>query len=127
MRPAPPEQNAVTRLARREEVLEICFWFQGEGFGDRFTTASLKTFLTIPDEEIDGALEGLAAEGALVRDGTFYRFSPGGRKKAGRLFHENFADFQVGAHGECTAGCCDSEDHEHGDGASVGDRSASLG
>jgi len=76
-------RDTLHRLALREEVLEICYWFQGEGFGDRFTAASLETFLSFSDD---------------------------GRKRAGHLFHETFADFQVGAHGECSAGCCDSED-----------------
>ena len=102
--------NMLRRLALREEVLEICYWFQGEGFGDRFTAASLEMFLSSPRADIITALESLAAEGALVQEGAGYRFSDDGRKRAGHLFHETFADFQVGAHGECSAGCCDSED-----------------
>jgi hypothetical protein len=103
-------QEALRRLALREEVLEICYWFQGEGFGDRFTAESLKTFLNGTREEILEALESLAAEAALIQDGASYSFSPEGKKHAGRLFHETFTEFQLGTHGECTAGCCDSED-----------------
>ena len=102
--------NMLRRLALREEVLEICYWFQGEGFGDRFTATSLETFLSSPRADIVTALEWLASEGALVQDGATYRFSADGKKRAGHLFHETFADFQVGTHGECSAGCCDSED-----------------
>lgn len=103
-------RDTLHRLALREEVLEICYWFQGEGFGDRFTAASLETFLSSPRADIITVLESLAAEGALVREGAGYRFSDDGRKRAGHLFHETFADFQAGTHGECSAGCCDSED-----------------
>jgi len=106
--------GALSRLARREEILEICYWFQGEGFGDCFTAESIKTFLTCTSEEIIEALEGLVAAGALVRDTAVYRFSSEGKKKAGHLFHEDFAEFQVGTHGECSAGCCESEqEHDH--------------
>jgi len=108
--------DTLRRLARREEILEICYWFQGEGFGDSFTADSIKTFLSCSREEIVEALEGLVADGALAGDAGVYRFSPEGRKKAGHLFHEAFADFQVGTHGGCSAGCCDSEDepgHDH--------------
>jgi hypothetical protein len=104
--------NMLRRLALREEVLEICYWFQGEGFGDRFTATSLETFLSSPRADIVTALEWLASEGALVQDGATYRFSADGKKRAGHLFHETFADFQVGTHGECSAGCCDSEDKD---------------
>lgn len=111
VKPADLEaQHTLRRLALREEVLEICYWFQGEGFGDHFTAASLETFLSSPRAEIVTALESLAAEGALIQDGAAYRFSADGRKRAAHLFHETFADFQVGTHGECSAGCCDSED-----------------
>jgi hypothetical protein len=112
----PEGQDAPRRLALREEVLEICYWFQGEGFGDRFTAESLKTFLNGSREEILAALECLAAEGAFIPDGTSYGFSSEGKKRAGRLFHETFTEFQLGTHGECTAGCCDSEnecDNDH--------------
>jgi len=102
--------GALNRLARREEILQICYWFQGEGFGDCFTAESIKTFLTCASEEIVEALEGLVVDGALVRDAAAYRFSSDGKKKAGHLFHESFADFQVGTHGECSAGCCESEE-----------------
>lgn len=102
--------GALNRLARREEILQICYWFQGEGFGDCFTAESIKTFLTCASEEIVEALEGLVADGALVRDAAAYRFSSDGKKKAGHLFHESFADFQIGTHGECSAGCCESKE-----------------
>jgi hypothetical protein len=101
--------NPLQHLALREEVLEICYWYQGEGFGDRFTAHALKTFLNSPVDAIVAALEFLADEGALVREGGSYVFSPAGKKQAGRLFHESFADFQAGTHGECSAGCCESE------------------
>jgi len=111
----PESPGAVRRLALREDVLEICYWYQGEGFGDRFTADSLKTFLNCSREQIVEALECLAAEGGLVRDGASYTFSSEGKKKAGRLFHETFTEFQLGSHGECTAGCCESENDCDGD------------
>jgi hypothetical protein len=43
---------ALERLVRREEVLEICFWFQGEGFGDVFAPAALRPFLTCEEGPI---------------------------------------------------------------------------
>ena len=100
---------ALRRIAEREDVLEFCYWYHGEGFGDRFTLEAIGPFLGRTMEEISAIMELLVANGALLRDGASYRLSDGGRKAAGRLFHDTFADFQVGTHGECTAGCCDSE------------------
>jgi hypothetical protein len=123
----PNEQDAVRRLAQREEVLEICFWFQGEGFGERFSAASIGKFLNLSEDKIREALECLAEEGAFEREEAGYRFSTEGKTRASRLFHDTFADFQVGTHGECTAGCCDSEDHEDDHAAVQGEGSSSRG
>ena len=30
------ETGALDRMIVREDVLQICYWYQGEGFGDRF-------------------------------------------------------------------------------------------
>ena len=114
---------ALRRIAEREEILEICYWYQGEGFGDRFTAQAVSPFLNWGEAKIGAIMAGLAAEGALVSDGPGYRLSDGGRKAAGRLFHDTFTEFQLGTHGECTAGCCDSEavcDHEQAGGHAHG-------
>jgi hypothetical protein len=103
---------ALDRLVQREEVLEICFWFQGEGFGEVFTPAALRPFLVCEEAPIAIALAELAEQGLLQPSEAGYRLTDAGRKSAGRLFAESFADFQHVGHGECNAGCCD-EEHEH--------------
>lgn len=110
---------ALRGLANREELLEICYWYKGEGFGEHFTVAAFAPFLAKSKEEIGAIMEGLVADGALLRDGAGYKLSETGTKAAGRLFHDTFTDFQLGSHGECTAGCCEGDDHsacdhEHG-------------
>ena len=108
--PLPPDA-ALARLVNREEVLQICYWFQGEGFGDRYDAALLQPFLTCDEAAIEIALGELAAQGDLADDGGRYRFTDQGRREAGRLFADGFADFQKQGHGECDAGCCDGDDH----------------
>lgn len=100
-------------LARREEVLEICYWFRGEGFGDTFTPPALKTFLPYPEPEIAQWLDTLARQGqlAVADGGRGFVFTPAGLKHAARLFADGFTDFQGGGHGECPDGCCDGDDH----------------
>ena len=111
--PAPePPVPALQRLVDREEVLQICFWFQGEGFGDRYDAVSLRPFLNCGEPAIRAALADLAERGALeAAEAGGYRFTATGRAEAARLFAEGFADFQKQGHGECDAGCCDGDDH----------------
>ena len=113
IQPAPAEPvSALQRLVNREEVLQICYWFQGEGFGDQYEATALRAFLNCDLEAVRTALAELADRGALdeVEKGR-YRFTEQGRSEAGRLFAESFADFQRQGHGECDAGCCDGDDH----------------
>jgi len=104
--------DAVGQLIRREEVLEICYWYHGEGFGTVFTTSALRPFLNVGEASIEAALDELAQQGCLESVSGGFRLTDAGRKSGGRLFAESFADFQHGGHGECNAGCCD-EEHDH--------------
>ena len=115
---APPAQpatpnDALTRLVNREEVMQICFWFQGEGFGERFDATLLRPFLHCDQAAIDAALVELAEQGHLRPAVGLpgYQFTDLGRRDAGRLFADGLADFQKQGHGECDAGCCDGDDH----------------
>jgi hypothetical protein len=109
----PSANDALARLVNREEVLQICFWFQGEGFGERYDVATLRRFLQCDETAIDTALRELALRGELAAEqgGAGYRFTEIGRREAGKLFADSFADFQKQGHGECDAGCCDGDDH----------------
>lgn len=110
--PAASAAGALARLAMRDEVLQVCYWYQGEGFGDRYDAAVLRPFLACDERAIELALAELAQLGDLEREaGGCYRFSTGGRREAGRLFADAFSDFQKQGHGECDAGCCDGDDH----------------
>ena len=106
-----PARAALVSLVNREEVLQICYWFQGEGFGDRYEAGLLRPFLQCDEAAITIALRELAAQGDLQADDGHYRFTDKGRREAGRLFADDFSDFQKQGHGECDAGCCDGDDH----------------
>jgi hypothetical protein len=99
-------------LVQREEVLQISYWYKGEGFGDVVTTAALMPFLTSTPAAVGAALEELAARGLMAQEAGGYRLTQAGLKESARLFADAFAEFQTGGgHGECTAGCCDGDDH----------------
>lgn len=107
----PTEPATVAHLRQREEILQICFWYEGEGFGRVFSTQALQPFLNSEAEQTQAALEELRSRGRLEAVDGGYRFTELGRREGGRLFAEDFADFQRPAHGECEDGCCEEDDH----------------
>lgn len=108
------ENSALDRLVDREEVLQICYWYQGEGLGEVYNPSLLGPFLNRAPQTIMSALQELARQKLLepvAAPTPGYRLTATGKKKAGHLFAESFSDFQKASHGECDAGCCDGDDH----------------
>jgi hydrogenase maturation protease len=73
-----PGDGALTGLVQREEVLQISYWYKGEGFGETVTAAALAPFLTSPRSAIDAALEDLVARDLMARDARGFRLTPAG-------------------------------------------------
>ncbi len=118
------QTNELDRLVNREEVLEICYWYQGEGFGDVYNSTAMNTFLKCDNDAIDDAFLELVDQGLLKQvessAASAYQFTDTGKKEGGRLFMASFADLQKAQHGECSAGCCDGDDHSAcGDGCTL--------
>lgn len=103
-------RQALARLKEREEILQICYWYQGEGFGDVFTPQAVMPFLASDPNLVVETFENLVQEGALVRHERGYAFATDGRRTAARMFVETFTDFQQPGHGECQDGCCDGDE-----------------
>ena len=109
-------EAALRRLREREEVLQICYWYLGEGFGTHFTPNAVMPFLNSDPALVAEAFDFLVAEGQLRLHEAVYHFTDQGKRRAGELFYETFTEFQQASHGECNAGCCDGEDddvHDH--------------
>lgn len=117
MSEADTGNDAIEQMRVQEEVLEICYWFQGEGFGDTFTPEALKPFLPVEREKIAATFERLCDTGDLRHGDDGYVFNDTGRRKAGKMFFDTFTEFQQASHGECHAGCCDGDEpcpeHNH--------------
>ena len=116
MKPNNQQSTPLNRMIVREDVLQICYWYQGEGFGDRFTPQAMVPFLKNDMKIVAEVMAELADNGTFNRDGDSYCFSEQGKRKAGAMFYENFTEFQLSSHGECNAGCCDGDEvceHEH--------------
>ncbi|GAC1346878.1 MAG: hypothetical protein NVSMB18_30260 [Acetobacteraceae bacterium] len=105
-----PGADPLEGLRQREEILQICYWYQGEGLGASFTPLSVIGFLQTDPASVDAAFEALAREGDLRRGERGFEFTPEGKRRAARMFVEEFTDFQQPGHGECVDGCCEGDE-----------------
>lgn len=102
---------ALARLRRRDELLQVLFWLEGEGFESEMTVGRIGRFLRWPASEIAGGLRELvedgfavtpAAEETVDEGGTLegdpadarsgaVRLTDAGRQEGGRRFVTEFA------------------------------------
>ena len=102
----------INELLNKEEVLEICYWYKGEGFGEIFSAKALSPFLNLETEKVDLILEDLCSSGTMIKlSQGQYKLTSIGMKKGGKLFIDSFQEMQQPGHYECLDGCCDGDDH----------------
>ena len=102
------ERREVGReIALRDEVLELLFWLEGEGFTEHATLAGLMRFLAFPEDEVGATVAQLVSRGEVVGLGGGFRLTAEGRREAGRRFADDFAPLLRQGHGECNDPTCD--------------------
>lgn len=95
-------------IARRDEVLELLYWLEGEGIPGASTLAGMARFLARPTGEVEEVVVHLLARGDIEPSGdSEYRLTATGRREAGRRFAEEFAGMTGQGHGECNDPTCD--------------------
>ncbi len=96
-------------LARRDEVLELLYWLEGEGIPGSATLVGMARFLTYSEDEVLKTLDHLVDRGYAVRDDATgeYRLTAIGHREGGRRFAESFAGLTDQGHGECSDPDCD--------------------
>jgi hypothetical protein len=101
-----PKSDALRALYWRDEILQLMFWFRGEGFGDAIDPALLERFLGVQAEVGIRYLDHLVGEGLLEAAGHGrYRLTEEGHRHGARVFADEFADLTKPGHGECGAEC----------------------
>lgn len=105
MTPAQPKSELLRALYWREEILQVMFWIEGEGFGYEIDPSMLERFLGIDEQRLVPYLARLVEEGLLEDDGLSYRLSARGRAEGGRIFADEFAELTRPSHGECGPDC----------------------
>ncbi len=104
-----PAGSALDDLAVRDEILQVMYWYQGEGFGPTVGARDLQSFLTLAEPVLVAQLERLATEGYLERVGAppapSYAFTAYGEREGARRFADEFAGLTGQAHGDCPPNC----------------------
>ena len=101
--------DPLDEVRRRDELLQVLYWFRGEGLGESVAPQELTTFLGAEAEAVRGQLDALVEEGyaiAVEGDPVRYRLTDWGIKEGGRRFADEFAGLTGQAHGECNNPNC---------------------
>ena len=109
-------------IAREDELLELLYWFEGEGFAGVATVDSITRFTTLDESLVRRTLERLMMRGDVSlgalgsTDGASaeYRLTETGRREAARRFAAEFAPMLSQGHGECSDPDCDCHSSEGG-------------
>ena len=110
-------RDAGREIAREDELLELLYWFEGEGFAGVATLEGIVRFTSIDEPLVRETLGRLIARGDVVVDaasGEQYRLSGPGRRGAARRFAAEFAPMLSQGHGECSDPDCDCHTSEGG-------------
>ena len=101
--------DAGRHIALQDELLELLYWLEGEGFAGSATLDGMMRFLSQPAHEVRDTLDRLAQRGDVVVDEPSgeYRLTEIGRREAARRFAEEFASLLRQGHGECNDPACE--------------------
>lgn len=105
------ESSPLRALFWREEILQVLYWMDGEGFGSWVSAPQIITFLNTNSANLLYHLEKMVEQGYLVIQGDSFKeaslvgLSSLGKKEAGRQFSEAFQGLQKAGHGECGPDC----------------------
>ncbi len=109
-------------IAREDELLELLYWFEGEGFGGVATIVTITRFINLEESLVRRTLNRLLLRGDVMFDemGSVddapaeYRLTESGRREAARRFAAEFAPMLSQGHGECSDPDCDCHSSEGG-------------
>lgn len=94
-------------IARQDELLELLYWFEGEGFGTNATLSGIARFIAQTESEVHDTLERLLTRGYVLNTSGEFRLTEIGRREAARRFADEFAPLLAQGHGECNDPNCD--------------------
>ena len=111
------DDAAGSDIARADELLELLYWFEGEGFAGVASIEGIVRFTSLSQPLVRRTLDRLLARGDVLVDasrGAEYRLTDSGRREAARRFAAEFAPLLSQGHGECSDPDCDCHTSEGG-------------
>lgn len=97
--------DPVEALRCRDDILQSMYWMRGEGFGDDTDLNGLMSFLNVDEAMLQSQVAVLVEEGCLEESDGRFRLTEHGAREGGWRFHDEIADLQKTAHGECGPDC----------------------
>jgi hypothetical protein len=95
-------------IGRRDELLELLYWLEGEQITNAATIAGMARFLVVPEDEVAATMDELVGRGDVEPSGDAeFKLTATGRQDAKRRFAETFAGMTDQGHGECNDPTCD--------------------
>ena len=106
--------NEQPSLFWQDEILQVMYWMQGEGFGEQVTMSELQKFLDAPLATLAENVQQLLIKG-LVTLGSAekYRLTEMGLREGGRRFADEFDGLLQQGHYECNDPDCDCHSAEN--------------
>ncbi len=116
------ESEGGDAIKREDELLELLYWFEGEGFGGVATIDNITRFTALERTVVQATLDRLMRRGDITlepRSGAAladaeYHLTITGRREAARRFAAEFAPMLNQGHGECSDPECDCHSSEGG-------------
>lgn len=103
------ENSPIRTMFWKDEILQVLYWMQGEGLGNKATAPQILPFLNTSEENIIYHLQKLSTEGFLdseeTNENTRFSLSETGKNEGGKHFAEAFQGMQKAGHGECGPDC----------------------
>ena len=105
------EKSPLRALFWKDEILQIIYWMEGEGFGKTIPASQILALLNTNEANLFFHLKKMIKEGVLESEGidieknSLIGLSTASKKEAGRRFAEAFQGYQKAGHGECGPDC----------------------
>jgi len=110
-------EGAGREIERRDEMLELLYWFEGEGLGSSATHSGMTRFLAQPEQIVSETLSDLVQAGYVIShpgNPEEFRLTETGRREAARRFADEFSSMLSQGHGECNDPECDCHTNPEG-------------
>lgn len=99
-------EDAGHEIARQDEILELMYWLEGEGFSVDATLPGISRLLAQDERVIGETISRLVDRGYIAGENPF-RLTAVGRVEAARRFADEFSSLLSQGHGECNDPTCD--------------------